>query len=330
MADYIDIQGNNIPIRASDPSNPIEGEIWYNTTTRALKGFLNVSPAVWSTGGTYPVTYNGMSVGGSTPDAIAYGGGTGPVPSYSNQSATYDGSSWTGAPTVPFTHSLGGGTGPGAAAIGGGGDGNSPGAFAEWDDSSWTATPTMGKNAYQCKLAGTQAAAVAAGLYYDTSAQTWNGTTWSDPGAAMPIHVYSTSAVGTATAASFIGGYGPIPTANAQSAQQEWNGSAWSTGTAMPGTGTPTGQSGNGAPNDNYWVNGSAGTYLTGTTTAQFDGSSWTTAGSNPTAVTNAGSGGTDIQNGFMVGGYAPGPATRINTTQEFAGGPATVTITTS
>jgi hypothetical protein len=38
MADYININGNNIPIRASDPSNPILGEVWYNLTTNALKG----------------------------------------------------------------------------------------------------------------------------------------------------------------------------------------------------------------------------------------------------------------------------------------------------
>ena len=38
MADYININGNNIPIRASDPSNPILGEIWYNSTTNLLKG----------------------------------------------------------------------------------------------------------------------------------------------------------------------------------------------------------------------------------------------------------------------------------------------------
>ena len=38
MATYKEIRGNNIPIRSSDPSNPIIGEMWYNTTTGVLKG----------------------------------------------------------------------------------------------------------------------------------------------------------------------------------------------------------------------------------------------------------------------------------------------------
>tara|TARA_Y100001951_G_scaffold35892_1_gene28349 strand:- start:88 stop:240 length:153 start_codon:yes stop_codon:yes gene_type:complete len=39
MADYIDIKGGLIQILSSDPSNPIEGEIWYNSTSNDLKGY---------------------------------------------------------------------------------------------------------------------------------------------------------------------------------------------------------------------------------------------------------------------------------------------------
>ena len=48
MASYINIHGNNIPIRASDPSNPLLGEIWYNSTTNLLKGRLASGAAAWS------------------------------------------------------------------------------------------------------------------------------------------------------------------------------------------------------------------------------------------------------------------------------------------
>ena len=41
MATYIQIAGAQIPIRSSDPSNPVNGEMWYNTTTQLLKGKLN-------------------------------------------------------------------------------------------------------------------------------------------------------------------------------------------------------------------------------------------------------------------------------------------------
>jgi hypothetical protein len=49
MATYKNINGTNIPIRASDPTNPILGEIWYNTTSNTLKGqaFQNSSLVCW-------------------------------------------------------------------------------------------------------------------------------------------------------------------------------------------------------------------------------------------------------------------------------------------
>ena len=35
--EYITEKGVQIPVLASDPSNPVEGEIWYNTTSDTLK-----------------------------------------------------------------------------------------------------------------------------------------------------------------------------------------------------------------------------------------------------------------------------------------------------
>ena len=39
MTTYKEIRGTNIEAVASDPSNPVEGQVWYNTTTNAVKGF---------------------------------------------------------------------------------------------------------------------------------------------------------------------------------------------------------------------------------------------------------------------------------------------------
>ena len=44
MATYITEKGVQIPVLASDPSNPVEGQIWYNTTSDVLK-FYNGSSA---------------------------------------------------------------------------------------------------------------------------------------------------------------------------------------------------------------------------------------------------------------------------------------------
>jgi hypothetical protein len=38
MADYKNIKGFNIQYLNSDPPNPIEGQMWFNSTTQTLKG----------------------------------------------------------------------------------------------------------------------------------------------------------------------------------------------------------------------------------------------------------------------------------------------------
>jgi hypothetical protein len=38
MADYINIRGQSIEVVASDPANPTQGQIWYNSTSNTLKG----------------------------------------------------------------------------------------------------------------------------------------------------------------------------------------------------------------------------------------------------------------------------------------------------
>ena len=39
MATYIALQGIQIQVIAGDPANPVEGQIWYNSTTATLKGY---------------------------------------------------------------------------------------------------------------------------------------------------------------------------------------------------------------------------------------------------------------------------------------------------
>jgi len=39
MATYTTLNGTTVLVLASDPSNPVEGQIWYNTTSETLKGY---------------------------------------------------------------------------------------------------------------------------------------------------------------------------------------------------------------------------------------------------------------------------------------------------
>ena len=43
MATYKEIKGFTIKSLASDPANPLEGEMWYNTTSGTLKVYTNRS-----------------------------------------------------------------------------------------------------------------------------------------------------------------------------------------------------------------------------------------------------------------------------------------------
>jgi hypothetical protein len=60
MATYKEIHGTDIETIASDPSNPVVGQVWYNTTTQQLKGYRQVMGNAWSTGGNLNTARHGL------------------------------------------------------------------------------------------------------------------------------------------------------------------------------------------------------------------------------------------------------------------------------
>ena len=318
MANYKNIHGLNIPIRTSDPSNPQLGEIWYNSTTRSLKGQTVTTAGAWSSGGNLPTGISANSGSGSTPAGFSMAGGTGPVASYVSATNTYNGTSWVGAPAMPFTSAYAGVCGTIPTTIYIGGDGNAPGASAIYNGTTWASIPAIGFDGYQIKAAGDSANAFAAQAYYSSSGYYWNGSSWATK-TAVPTHNYNTSAVGTYNDASFLGGNAVA--SGPGSVHLNWNGSSWSSRTTMPTSGGTGGQSSNNAPTSSFWVQATAPTTLT------WDGSSWTTTGSLSTARSNGASGGSNVAEGFIAGGSGNTVAT-----EEFlgAGAATTVTISTS
>jgi len=74
MTTYKEINGTNIQVVSSDPSNPVEGQIWYNTSSNTVKGFL-VSLGTWATGGDLNTArYQLAGAGVSSSSALAFGG----------------------------------------------------------------------------------------------------------------------------------------------------------------------------------------------------------------------------------------------------------------
>ena len=60
MVAYTGIQGQNILIVSSDPANPTEGQIWYNSTSNLLKGYQFATVNAWAAGGNLNTARQGM------------------------------------------------------------------------------------------------------------------------------------------------------------------------------------------------------------------------------------------------------------------------------
>ena len=48
MANYKDIHGTKVEVRSDDPSNPVNGQVWYNS--RTLKGHKLNTAGAWGSG----------------------------------------------------------------------------------------------------------------------------------------------------------------------------------------------------------------------------------------------------------------------------------------
>ena len=103
MSTYKSIFGQKIKKVSADPSNPIEGEMWYNSTSGNLKVRLTVA-AAFSAGGALPVGSGYAGSGGTYTAALYHHGlyGPGPQPN-DNKTFEYDGSSWTAGGNVNQT-----------------------------------------------------------------------------------------------------------------------------------------------------------------------------------------------------------------------------------
>ena len=72
MATYKEIHGTNIEALASDPSNPVDGQVWYNTTSNVLKGFKSIN--AWATTNSLNTARAYLGGGGTQTSALSFGG----------------------------------------------------------------------------------------------------------------------------------------------------------------------------------------------------------------------------------------------------------------
>ena len=233
MADYKGIKGFTIQTIAGDPPAPIVGQVWYNTTSNVLKGYVE-SAGAWAAGGN---VNTGRSFGGAVggpPAALFSGGG----PGTRTNTESYNGSSWTAVTAMntgrQYTVAFGSTTA--AVAVAG-----NPGSLTTteiWNGAGWTNVPgvlSVGRQMMGSSNTGTTTAGLIFGgsnspgppWYSLTLAESWDGTSWSVI-PAITTKRQDGGGVGTQTASLYITGYDQPP-ANAMRTQvEEWNGTAWS------------------------------------------------------------------------------------------------------
>ena len=151
MTTYKEIKGTNIEAVASDPSNPLEGQVWFNTASNALKGYAGTVVDAWSTGNSMNTGRRDMGSAGAAAQtaALAFGG----VNSINNTEA-YNGTNWTEVNNLNTARKYIAGFGTQTAAIAAAGGFPANGKTEQFNGSVWAAKNTMGVATYSRRGAG--------------------------------------------------------------------------------------------------------------------------------------------------------------------------------
>jgi hypothetical protein len=336
MAAYTGIQGQNILITATDPANPTEGQIWYNSTSNLLKGYQFATVNTWASGGNLITGRLGLagSNSGTQSATIIFGGNSGPgaAPTFLASTEKYNGTSWTAAPSLNTARNYLAGCGTQTSALAFNGLTTTPAPSGvsvlseSFNGTSWTNTPTMntfGQQRFGVGASSTSALcflgsgpASATGL---VNTESYNGSAWTSLANANTGRAGGGSA-GVQGAALGFGGY--RGGSGLQSATESWNGTSWTSVNSL--NTARAGQGGSGSNTLALSFGGYSGAF-TGATEL-WNGTSWT---NNPTGLGTARSSMAGI--GTQAAALAVGGSPGLTNTEAWTGAAlVTRTITTS
>jgi len=325
MTTYKTIRGTHIVSVTSDPPAPVNGQMWYNSTTRTLKGFTSNPAGTWAT--TSNLNTARFQLGGSgksSTAALAFGGSPPDAPSSKHQTESWNGSSWTEVNDLNTGRANGVGIGTYTSAIYSGGDGLS-GTTETWNGSSWsnvTSSPFSG-NSSGGAGADSEDALVFGGSPQGSTAAAlhWNGSSWT-AAPSMNTARGNLSGVGaTYTAALGVGGFTNPSTRKTE--VEKYDGSSW---TEVSDINTARGGLSSSGEVTSGLAYGGDASPATGKT-ENWNGSSWTETGDLNTArayLMNSGSG-SDSTAAVVAGGTVSGP--EFNASEQFVS-PTTSTVT--
>jgi len=329
MSTYENLHGRRVNVVSSNPSNPGDGEVWYNSTLGQLKGYV-LGTAAWASGGSLSTARNSMFTGPIGTQTAGYAAGGNTPGGRSNATEEYDGSSWTTVNTVPVTLSGRGGAGTQTAGLLFGGN-PTPASVAtttEYDGTNYSEGGAMNNaRGYGPIAGGTQTAAIGGGGYHPpvtnvTVTEYYNGTAWTAQSGANPT-TYGGASGGTQSAAWMISGLPP----STPKAAFNWDGSSWTASGTYPSV-KVLNMFGGGTQTAGWMCGGSTDPGLKNFTN-HYDGTTWASAPTLGTARTGYCQGGT-TNLGLIAGGTSTEPSTRTTATEEFTHVVETKTLTTS
>ena len=187
MADYKTLHGSHIEVVASDPSNPVAGQVWYNTSSNVMKGFTSNPAGSWASGGDLNTARSDLGGAGATKDAaLGFGGSPPPAPTAKAITESYNGSTWTEVADFNTARAYCAGAGTYTSAIASGGDQLS-GTSESWNGTSWTEVGDVNTARGYVSGDGTSTsgliyAGVSATPARVANAESWNGTAWTEVG----------------------------------------------------------------------------------------------------------------------------------------------------
>jgi hypothetical protein len=314
MATYKGIKGFSIQNLSADPSNPIEGEMWYNSTSNVWKVEEATAAGAWATGGSMGTARRQLAGSGTQDAGLAVAGIVSGFPGVNNVEE-YNGATWTSATGVGTTRFDINAAGVQTATVAFGGFTTAPTLVTEeYNGSTWSPGNNLLSVLNNVADCGTQTAALGAGPNH----QQYDGTTWTTATTLGTPRALARGA-GTQTAALVFMGSSPAKTET-----EEWNGTSWS-----PVGSLNTGRQGGGSTSKGTTISAAAfsGELVPGATTTateQYDGTSWTTQTSCSTARKYTIGAGT-ASAGLLFGGEVP-PNT--GATEEYTGAGVAVTKT--
>ena len=333
MGTYKEIRGTHIVSVTSDPPSPVNGQMWYNSSEKVVKGFTSNPTGTWSSGGSMNTAREKLTGCGARTAALAIGG---EIPStLYGRTENYNGSSWTEVNDLNTARSQlrAGGNSTSSLVFGGRTPGNT--AITEsWNGSSWTEVSDLNTarqrhagagadNTSSIAIGGVDPAGPALGV-----TETWNGSSWTEVNDLNTAR-YDIAGNGIVTAALAYGGQSPNPV---QANTESWNGSSWTEVNDLNTAKKQMASSEEGAYTATIVFGGvdeAPGSAVRTAKTELWNGTSWAETTDLSLARSNLGGAGTSTAGIAFAGDTGPAPMQSVS--EEFtAPVTSTVTFTTS